>query len=131
MPFIFDITPGGIPAEIDRVFDELSRDVIRFALGFYQALTSEMPVDTGHARVNWLIDFGSYVGRVIGTRPTSGSTPIPARSGQELATWTVTQGDIYVHNSVEYIEYIEGGELTNHPQGVIQPALAAAEARFG
>ena len=133
MPIRFIIGPN----EIEDLVVEVEGDVIEFSLFLYQAITTGTPVDTGHARVNWLIDFANFVARVEGTRPEiPGREPrsgalIGPPSDAKLETWTADRGNIFIHNSVEYVQFLEDNSSDQTDgQGIIMPALAAAQARF-
>ena len=118
--------------ELDDRIVEAEGGVIEFSGFLYQAITFGTPVKTGHARVNWLIDFANFVARVEGTRPDPDSgVEIPPPSGEALQTWTADKGNIFIHNSVEYVQFLEEGSSDQADQGILLPALAAAQARFG
>lgn len=118
--------------ELNERIVEAEGGVIEFSLFLYQAITFGTPVKTGHARVNWLIDFANLVAKVLGTRPDPESgVEIPPPSGQALETWTADKGNIFIHNSVDYVEYLEEGRSDQADQGILLPALTAAQARFG
>jgi len=95
----------------------------RFIVGADQAIVSRTPVDTGRARGGWIMSFGSF-------RPTpSTSTGRPNTSRGNA--WTVGKGNVFIHNSVEYIVFLDEGSSPQAPQGILDPAVASVAGRFG
>ena len=99
------------------VIEGLERDFRKVLVAFDQAVVSITPVDTGRARANWFMDFGSFTARQIGTL----SVPNTSRGNR----WTVESGNVFYHNSVEYIIYLDEGSSQQAPQGILDPANAA------
>lgn len=112
----------GKEASLRRVNDGVENHVRRVIVAFDQAIVSGTPVDTGRARANWFMSFG----RVSARETDSLAVPDTLRGNR----WKITDGNIYVHNSVEYIVYLDEGSSAQAPQGLIDPALAAIRGLF-
>lgn len=97
--------------------DEIERDIRKLIVRADQAIVSRTPVDTGRARANWFLDFGGF-----SAKTTSG---VGAPSTTRGATWTITSGNVFIHNSVEYIVYLDEGSSAQAPQGIVDPAFAS------
>ena len=127
----------GKDQDLARIKQELEKEFIDFLLEFYAVVTRTTPVDTGYARVNWLIDFGRIVARLVGTRPNvRGRAPrsgalIAAPTGQLLTTWKIEAGNVFIHNSVDYIVFLDEGSSPQADQGILDPALAATRGLLG
>lgn len=107
-----------------RAFErELEEEVRPAIIALDQAIVSGTPVDTGRARANWFMDFGSAPDRIT----TSSAAPNTGRGN----AWTVGAGSIFIHNSVEYITYLDEGSSAQAPQGIVDPAFASVRGRFG
>lgn len=113
----------GIAEAKQLVVDEFEEWIRSVAVALDQAIVFGTPVDTGTARGGWLMDFGSASGRQTG----STAEPDTSRGNR----WTSRDGNIFIHNSVEYIIYLEAGTSAQAPQGMVDPAIAAVRARFG
>ena len=112
---------------IRLVTDDIETAFNRFLLAFYAAIQSGTPVDTGYHRLNWLVEYGGFVARVVGTRPARGSAEIPAPA-YPAGVWKVTSGSVFFHNSAPVIKLLEEGiqpTARQSPQGILGPALAA------
>ena len=108
---------------LDQFIRELEDEVRAIAVTLDQAIVSRTPVDTGRARANWFMDFGS-----VRVRTTDAvSSPDTSRARR----WRLGQGNIIIHNSVDYIEFLDDGSSAQAPQGIVDPAFAAVRARFG
>lgn len=85
------------------------------------------PVDTGRARGNWFVDFGSPSYRELESRRDSEG---PARI--QFAGYRAGPGfpDIHIHNSVPYIDELEGGSSTQAGSGMVGVTIASVNAQF-
>ena len=100
-----------------QVSTEIEQDFRKILIAFDQAVVSGTPVDTGRARANWFMDFGAVRARTTGTL----TAPDTSRAGR----WNLADGNIYFHNSVEYIIYLDQGSSAQASQGILDPANAA------
>ena len=117
----------GVDAAIEQIKADISKIVREFGITLFQGLVSITPIDTGYARGNWLIDFGRENLRTVGSR----DSPPGAPTGGQVATWRIDSGSLVFHNSVEYITELDRGSSGQAPQGMVDPAIAAAIGRFG
>ena len=114
----------GIDKDLGRFEAELEREARQIITVLDQAIIDGTPVDTGRARANWFMDFGSAPDRIT----SSFTAPDPSRGN----AWTVGAGNVFIHNSVEYIIYLEEGSSKRQaPQGILDPAFATVRGRFG
>jgi len=120
------ITVNGIEQDLEFFSREYGKFIVEVGSTLLQVIQVGTPVDTGHARNNWIPEIGSITGRVIGSRESPGS---PQGDGA-IQRWQPGAGDITIHNSVEYIVYLDQGSSAQAPQGIVDPAVAAVEGRF-
>lgn len=121
----------GIPEAKKAIEAYIEKNVQRLGTLVYQGVVNFNPVDTGYSRFNWHIDIGSLNLRVAGIRPESGSPPLPAPSGARfIAAWTLASGSIFIHNSVDYVAYLDAGSSPQARQGIVDPAVSAAVGQF-
>lgn len=81
------------------------------------------PVDTGHARANWIVSIGeppSEQSAASGAAYQNGVT--------RLLSWKLGDGDIFVGNAVVYIQRLDAGHSKQAPAGFIEAAIARAVA---
>lgn len=118
--------------DLEAANEEIERQVRQITVSLDQAIASGTPVDTGHLRANWLMDFGA-----INARTTNSLTAPNTGRGN---AWKVGDGNIFIHNTVEYAVVIDAGRSFRDgqlrgsdfaPQGILDPAIAAVNARFG
>lgn len=86
------------------------------------------PVDTGHARGNWILSVGAPA---LGELPGRGSADGNAAS---ILAWTLHDGPIYINNNTPYILRLNDGWSDQAPAGFIEraidEALAFVNAKF-
>jgi len=111
----------GIDQDIQQLEADIEADTRKIGLQLLQVLLVSTPVDTGYARGNWQVDFGTISPRVEGSRDAPPGVP----TGGQIAIWQISAGPIIIHNSVEYIEFLDAGSSAQAPQGIIDPAIAA------
>ena len=116
----------GLAADLKLLDSDAAKFVSELVVFAFQAIISVTPVDTGNARGNWIPQIGGVTGRVIGSR----TNPPPVQSDGPIRGWKVGRGSITIHNSVEYIQSLDQGSSAQAPQGIVDPAIAAVEARF-
>lgn len=89
------------------------------------------PVDTGHARANWVPSIGSpFGGSVAGTSSSEHDAGVAAVLGYKLG-----DGPAWVTNNVPYILILNDGHSSQQPAGFIERAidetLDEAREKFG
>lgn len=119
-------------ASADQIADNLealvSQACAALCLEVAANLAEACPVDTGHARRNFVPSIGS---------PHSGEDDGQAQAqGQaELVTYRVDMGDMYVTNNVPYIGALIMGSSQQAPAGwdlrAIDQAVQTIQSRFG
>lgn len=109
-----------VDAELDRIKVEIERVVIHFVTEAIANLREETPVDTGHARANWIPSKGhafdsvdgevKVAGRAIkarglkkGDRYTTASGSAQEEGLSAILTYKLADGDAYIVNNVPYI----------------------------
>lgn len=117
------IVPKNFDRDLKAFEAEFETDVRRVIVTLDQAIVSGTPVDTGRARANWFMDFGSVSDRLT----SSLGAPNTGRGN----AWKSGDGNVFIHNSVDYIIYLDAGSSAQAPQGIVDPAIAAVRARFG
>ncbi len=115
--------------------------VQKAALAADQAVVLATPVDTGRARLNWLVGIGTPRRDVIGDVPRGpGSTAATAQlrgsqgagaaseslSAAQAALIGYRDGDIWLSNNLPYIVPLNDGHSRQAPAGFIQLAIIAA-----
>jgi hypothetical protein len=119
-----------ISAEFITRATQLMRSV---ALAVHQTVVVTTPVDTGRARSNWFVSFGSPV--LTDNEPPGGDS-VSARGRQAadqafsqgrpvIASWRLGSGDIYVSNGVPYIGELDRGSSRQAPKGMSRQAILA------
>ena len=80
------------------------------------------PVDTGHARANWVPSVGEpFRGNVEGVAPSEHDRGVIAVLGYKLG-----DGPAWVTNNVPYILFLNDGSSAQSPAGFIERAIAEA-----
>lgn len=125
-------------AVADRIRSELTRtteNVVRFvALGVVRRLKRNpsrggTPVDTGHARANWVPSIGDPFGAEVDSE-SAYEAGVAAVLGYELG-----DGAAWVSNNVPYILMLNDGWSKQRPAGFVEICIAEtlleAEQKFG
>jgi hypothetical protein len=130
-----------IEAEMARVKLAIEEVVIHFITEALANLREETPVDTGHARANWVPSSGSpfdgmdgqrIPSRKVGDEVVKGSTTAGAAQAagvQAIVSYKLEDGDAYVVNNVPYITgpgSLNDGHSTQAPQLFIEYAVHRA-----
>ena len=92
------------------------------AFELFGQIIEKTPVDTGRARGNWNVssDTPDY--------ETTDSTQVQNPQLDDLNDFP----DIYIANGLDYVVELEEGKSWKHaPNGIINPAIAAARAKRG
>lgn len=119
-----------------RQVDDGTNRVVRIvALRTDQAVVSGTPVDTGQARSNWLV---STISPRIDTIPpyspgafgSTGAANVSAALAQGRAVIATRRDgdDIFISNSLDYIEPLNRGSSAQAPSMFVEMAVEAAAA---
>ena len=88
--------------EITKELEEFTGDQIsKLTLDIQNELERDTPVDSGHARSNWIPSVGGPHEGVAGSR-TNVSTVEQEQGKAELAGYSIKQGPAYITNNVSY-----------------------------
>lgn len=105
---------------------QVTRVVQAFALELIAALkrnpassSTGTPVDTGHARANWILSVGSPDTAERGRGGDDGRAAILA--------WSLDEGPIYANNNAPYILRLNDGWSDQQPAGFIERAIDEAQ----
>lgn len=117
-----DRVQAKITAAIERASKALILEVAR-------ELKRSTPVDTGHARVNWVPSVGS-------PNRVEAQDPLLAQMGAaDVMTFKLGQGLLYVTNVVPYIRRLNEGSSTQAPalfvESAVKRAIATIRAKTG
>lgn len=109
-----------IAAQLEREATKATRAFVFQLLKYLRSNPSSTatgtPVDTGHARANWILSTGSPgTGQVAGTRGDGNVASI--------LTWSLSDGPIFVNNNVPYILRLNDGWSAQQPSGFIERAI--------
>jgi hypothetical protein len=83
------------------------------------------PVDTTHARSNWIPSVGSPQVGVAGTKESPSSVEQSVGLAQ-LASYRLEQGDVFVANNVDYIDQLNQGSSPQAPPEFVETAIEEA-----
>lgn len=86
------------------------------------AVVEATPVDTTHAKTNWVPSVGAPHDGVVGSKenPDAG----PQSSGYAaLATYDLKQGDLFTTNDVDYMEHLDQGSSAQAPPDFVNDAV--------
>lgn len=107
---------------------EYERVVVEFIVECVANLREDTPVDTGHARANWVPSKSSPF-----TREVPGNSSGPAASGDaSILSYTLDDGDAFIANNVDYIVgpgSLNDGHSSQAAAGFIEAAVARAIAK--
>ncbi len=123
------ITLEQFAQKLDQQHSQVCR---RVALGLYGRLLHKTPVDTGWARMHWMITINNPSVDSPGSAP-AGTQPgtYPPPNLPRLAAQRVPY--IWITNNVPYIEALNHGHSQQAPQNFVELAVLeeVAEARRG
>lgn len=96
----------------------------RLALAITAELIRTTPVDTGHARNNWIpaIDRPN---QVVAGEPDNPSANLQERAVASIAS-AARLRSVFVTNNVPYIQFLNGGSSRQAPAGFVQAAILTA-----
>lgn len=115
-----------IGSELNLAVGELRAVVGKTALEGLRRIVLRTPVDTGRARGNWFVSFGT-----AGTETTQGVDPngsaTIARGAAVISRYKTRRAfdSILLYNNLPYINRLEDGYSTQAPGGMV--ALTVAE----
>jgi hypothetical protein len=126
---------GAIADAIRADLTRTTENVVRFiALGITRRLKRNpsrggTPVDTGHARANWVPSVGEpFRGEVDGDAASQSGTA-------DVLSYQLGDGAAWVSNNVPYILRLNDGWSAQQPAGFVERAIAEtlleAEQKFG
>ena len=116
--------------EIDREFAECMGEVRaivgKTALEALSRVVQRTPVDTGRARGNWFVSFGSAENQTTALVDPSGSATI-SKGAAKIGTYRreTSFPKIVLYNNLPYIGRLEDGYSTQAPTGMV--AITAME----
>lgn len=104
-----------------------SGDILRKAsLATLTTVTFATPVDTGRARSNWNVNFNSV--DTSTEEPSPGSIQASINSGSTtISQYSTGRGNIFISNSLPYIERLENGFSRQAPAGMLRFGVDAFE----
>jgi hypothetical protein len=85
------------------------------------------PVDTGHARSNWIPSVGQHHRGVAGSRESVNHSAQENGVGSVLQ-YRLRQGAVFVTNNVPYILRLNAGSSAQAPAGFVDKAVATGVA---
>ena len=88
---------------------ELETVVRKLAFEIYKGVTQKTPVDTGRAKANWMLGYGS-INSTITNNTTFTAVQPPKGSGKR---------PIYITNNLPYINKLENGSSKQAPTGMV------------
>ena len=106
-----------IVSEMKRTAAEV---VKKLTLDVTANLIETTPVDTGHARANWVPKIGQP------ERGEQASAAAQVAGQAAVATATAISQPVYVSNNVPYITRLNDGSSTQAPKGFVQRAIRRA-----
>lgn len=101
----------------------------RIVSGLRQTPPTGTPVDTGHARSNWLVGIGSPAGGPVGSKLRVVDNI--SRSLALIQSWKLSRGDINISNNVDYIEKLDDGYSKQSPADFVEKVVDEAIRRVG
>lgn len=130
---------GGMPDQVSFIVADLAlftrKEVIRLAVNVDANLRESpplgTPIDTGWARANWVPSVSApYEGDSDKRDPTPGDIAARAQVAEqgmnEVLSWQLTDGPIFVANNVPYIGALNAGHSPQSPRGFVQVAIEKA-----
>jgi hypothetical protein len=98
----------------------VEKEIKAFALDLDRLLRRATPVDTGHARRNWIPSVGAPV-------EAETNDDGPHEEGVlAIASWALGKGSIWESNPVDYIEYLNYGSSKKAPAGFVELCIGIA-----
>ncbi len=96
---------------------ELETVVRKLAFEVYKGVTQKTPVDTGRAKANWMLGYGS-INSTITNNTTFTLVQPPKGSGKR---------PIYITNNLPYISKLENGSSKQAPNGMVNLTMLTVQ----
>lgn len=111
-------------AQAARIGEQLRKEIAHvikmLALEIVRELKRGTPVDTGHARRNWIASLGE-------PNEFEAVSDAAAEAGiAAVISYTLANGAIWISNVVPYIERLNNGTSTQAPSGFVEIAIDRA-----
>jgi hypothetical protein len=130
-----------ISAEMRRLEREMSLAMRELVTEVVAKLVEATPVETGHARANWIPSIGGPISEEDGfvQEARNGDRRTNAGAGQraglrEIVRYNITDGDVFISNNVPYITILNTGTSDQAPRFWIEQAIEqgadAVQARY-
>lgn len=135
MAYLITADPQEIGAEVEKAAEKVIRFVVQRA---WQNLTIDpaeggTPRKTGFASASWIVSIGSPSTDVAGS-PMSVDRGAGARGIEQLRSYTLSQGSVFLVNNVDYMTDLNSGSSKQAKPGFIdscyQRAVNDAEKQF-
>ncbi len=114
-----------MPSQATSIVAALSRKTAKACKALILEIDANLreatPVDTGHARANWVPSIGAPA---VG----EGGESAHAAGVAALLAYKLDQGDLFVTNNVPYIQQLDLGSSKQAPVGFVEVALDQAQA---
>lgn len=128
LPDEFSDFPVGEAEELQKVLEKDIGKIMKYAaLKITQELVKATPVDTGFARASWIPSIGKPTDQVGGS-PSTPSNNAQAQGQASILRYTVDQGDIYITNNVNYMEWLNLGHSEQAEHEFVEDAIARGTA---
>lgn len=118
-------------ALVARMRDALAEKLSQTMLLARKSVTAATPIDTGHARSNWVLSVGAPYQSIDGSRQQV-STAVQEAGDARVAKYTgkdIKAGRrIYLKNNVPYMMYLDKGSSPQAKAGFIAKALLSRDA---
>lgn len=120
-------------ADISKFVDKANGNVElvcrKIALDVFRRVVMRTPVDTGRAKGNWQVTYGSAAGGVTDALDSSPKGSIGGGTETKLTTtalaWDPAEASIFLTNNLPYIGALEGGHSkTQAPAGMVKVTLS-------
>lgn len=123
-----------MPSQADKIREKLKRGIETASKAFVLEINRQLrtrpplgtPVQTGHARANWIPSVGTPH---QGELDTAGGNAAAAQGQAQVMAYTLEQGPMYVSNRAPYIRRLNEGSSTQSPALFVESAIARAKAK--
>lgn len=111
-------------AQAARIGEQLRKEIAHvckmLVLEIDRELRRTTPVDTGHARRNWIPSVGAR--NAVETQDNA----LRSAGLQQVLAYSLSSGTLWVANVVPYVEYLNYGSSQQAPAGFVEAALDRA-----
>jgi len=120
----------------DVLVHNASKTIRKAAMAATNEVVLRTPVDTGRARINWKLSFGTPKASQIEGPDTEkvetnrqiASTKALVDAANKIKVWKIGKGNIFIANPVGYINDLDEGSSGQARAGMTTFAIAAARA---